>query len=117
MKICINGSRGFTSFERLEKELLSRIPLDDKSAVEIVSGGARGADTLARQFAEKYELSFKEFPANWNKYGKSAGHIRNKEMIDYSDKLISFWDGISRGTSGAITYAKSINKPVEIIRI
>ena len=83
-----------------------------KENVEIISGGARGADNLGEQLASSYGLKLTIFPAQWDTYGKAAGMIRNKEMADYaakdSDKaiLFAFWDGQSRGTKGMIDIAK-----------
>lgn len=116
-KVCINGSRTFKSFERLEKELNTLLASYDRSGLEIVSGGAGGADTLAEQYAKKYDIKFTLFKAEWGKYGKPAGYIRNKLMVNYSDQLISFWDGVSRGTRHTFEYASEQNKPVTIIRV
>lgn len=111
MKVIIAGSRTITDkhkvypiFSKILTYLVSQLssPLN----IEIVSGGARGIDTLAESFAELWKISFKKFPANWDKYGKSAGYIRNVEMADYADVLIAVWDGKSKGTSHMIDIAK-----------
>lgn len=73
---------------------------------EVVSGGAKGVDTLGETWAIKNGVSIKRFPAEWEKYGISAGHIRNRKMGDYADALIAIWDGNSKGTKGMIDYAK-----------
>ena len=106
MKVIIAGSRNFNDYQFLEKEI-------DKLDIEIdtiVSGCAKGADTLGIQYAVEHEIPIKCFPAEWDKYGKSAGFIRNKEMGDYADYLIAFWDGQSRGTKHMIDYMKMIGK-------
>lgn len=56
------------------------------------------------------------FPANWDKHGKSAGHIRNAEMAKYADALVAFWDGKSKGTKGMIDYATRCNLRVKVVR-
>ena len=72
---------------------------------EIVSGCARGADTLGKKYANDHNIPVKKFPAEWNKYGRSAGYIRNTEMADYADILVAFWDGKSLGTKHMIDTA------------
>ena len=65
---------------------------------EVVSGTAKGVDRLGEAWANKNKVKIKPFPANWNKYGKSAGFLRNSEMADYADVLIIIWDGKSKGS-------------------
>lgn len=67
--------------------------------VEIVSGGAKGADKFAENYAKEMLLPFKLFKAEWDKYGKSAGMIRNKQMAEYATHLILIWDGKSKGSA------------------
>jgi len=73
---------------------------------EVVSGRAKGVDTLGEEVAHDLGVSVKPFPANWNKHGKAAGYIRNQEMADYAEALIAIWDGKSRGTRDMISRAK-----------
>ena len=83
---------------------------------EVVSGTARGVDRLGEFWANKYRLKIKQFPADWDTYGKAAGHIRNKQMADYSDALLLVWDGKSRGSANMKQNMTKLNKPVyEII--
>ena len=70
--------------------------------VEIVSGGARGADKLGERYAAERGYGLKIFPADWNRYGKRAGYLRNEQMAQYADVCICFWDGESRGTKHMI---------------
>ena len=83
----------------------------------IVSGGARGADTYAREFAQKHNLNLIEFLPEYDKYGRSAPLIRNKLIVENCDCLIAFWDGKSRGTKFTLDYAKQLGKPVKIVMI
>jgi hypothetical protein len=108
MKIIVAGSRDFNDFELLEKSLIDIIKefgLTKKSQITIVSGTANGADKLGEKFARKYGINIDQFPADWNKYGKRAGYLRNVQMAEHSDVLVAFWDGKSRGTSHMINIA------------
>jgi hypothetical protein len=69
---------------------------------EIVSGGAKGADTLGEQFAQTHNLPCKIFPADWKKYGRAAGPKRNAQMAEYANYGVALWDGKSRGTANMI---------------
>lgn len=84
---------------------------------EIVGGRAKGADTMGEAYAAKYWHPFTPFPADWKTHGRSAGFIRNKQMADYADALIAFWDGKSRGTKHMIDTALSSGlSPIVIYR-
>lgn len=83
----------------------------------IVSGGARGADTYARLFAQQHNLKLIEFLPEYDKYGRQAPLIRNRLIVDNCDCLIAFWDGVSRGTKYTIDYATKMGKPVKIVQI
>lgn len=111
-KIIIAGGRDFNNYKLLSNSCYEHILYRD---VEIVSGTARGADKLGEKFAKEYGLKLTKFPANWNKYGKSAGYLRNKQMAEYADELIAFWNGKSKGTKHMINLAKSLNLKVIII--
>lgn len=81
---------------------------------EIVSGGAHGVDFCGERYAKKRNLALKVFPAEWDKYGKRAGFLRNEEMAQYADALIAVWDGESRGTAHMIKTMEALGKPVYI---
>ena len=111
MKVIIAGSRGFDDYEMLCKvcdHMLSR-----QTEIEIVSGAARGADLLGERYAKERGMFVKKFPADWS-IGKSAGFIRNSQMADYSDALICFWDGESKGSKHMINLAKEKNLKIKI---
>ena len=113
MKLAIVGSRDFNDYEFLKKkvdELRKQYDID-----EIVSGGARGADSLAERYANEHNLKLKIFPADWKKYGKSAGYIRNKQIWEYADIGIAFWDGKSPGTKHSIKLSDKLNKKLFLI--
>jgi len=82
---------------------------------EVVCGCARGVDTLGELWAKRNGVPVRYFPANWALYGKSAGFIRNGEMIDYADALIAVWDGESRGTNHTIQEARKRGLSVYVV--
>jgi hypothetical protein len=112
-KVAIIGSRSFNDYELLKQHLSSKAPLMS----EIISGGARGTDSLAERFADEYSIKKVIFQAEWNEFGRAAGMIRNKDIIKRCDVLIAFWDGESRGTKYSIDLARKQNKIVHIVMV
>jgi len=94
MRVAIIGSRSLTV-----KNLGKYIPPD---TTEIVSGGARGVDTSAKEYANANDIQLVEFLPEYKKFGKSAPLRRNTQIIEYADLVIAFWDGKSRGTKFVI---------------
>lgn len=113
MKIIIAGTRTFNNYELLCQKCDDALRLQDQ--VEVVSGTASGADKLGEQYAKEKGYNIKQFPADWNKHGKSAGYIRNEEMAVYSDALIAFWDGQSKGTKHMIDLANKHGLKVKVV--
>jgi len=111
MNYAIIGSRSFQNYEML-KIVCNRLLRETDT---IVSGAASGADILGKQYAIERKLKYLEFPAVWSKYGKRAGFIRNQKIIDNSDFVIAFWDGVSNGTKHSIELAKLDKIPTLII--
>ena len=105
MKIIIAGSRHYDDLEIVE-ECMRRSGL---KAAEVVSGGAKGIDGLAISWALRHSLPYILFKADWNKYGKQAGFIRNQQMLNYADALVVIWDGYSSGTKDILKKAKRMN--------
>lgn len=111
MKIAIIGSRDFNDYDLMCKKLKPfNISL-------IISGHAKGADTLAERYANENDIPTKIFPPDWKRYGKSAGMIRNTDIIENAELVIAFWDTISSGTKDSIRKADKLNKKVIIINI
>lgn len=113
--IIIAGSRNFTDYEMVKKSLKKFLMSKETSdKPNIICGMARGADMLGYRLAKEFNLPLKEFPADWNTYGKRAGYIRNEQMAKYAHDngngiLFAFWDGKSRGTKLMIELAKKYN--------
>ena len=117
IKVIIAGTRDFNDYAFLKKNLdyfLQGINPNNEE-IEIVSGNARGADKLGERYAKEHNLPVKLFPANWDKYGKRAGYLRNQEMANYSDMLIAFWDEKSKGTKHMIDIAKKQDLTVIVV--
>lgn len=113
MKLIVAGSREFNDYDLLKKSIQENFQRAEVE--EIVSGTARGADSLGERFAIDYSIPIKKYPANWDLYGKSAGYRRNVEMADYADALIAFWNGKSKGTGHMINIAKEKNLRVIVV--
>jgi len=114
MKVIIAGGRDFCKKDLLI-DTLRYFQKEYGDIAEVVCGMAPGADTLGRLWAEFMEIPVKEFPADWDKNGKAAGPIRNKQMAEYADALIAFWDGKSKGTKNMIDQATKQKLRVVII--
>lgn len=114
MKIAIIGSRkvGNINFaEEIAKHY--QFGCDDI----IISGGAKGIDTLAAEFAKTHKLGLIELCPDYEKKGRAAIFIRNRAIIDNSDLVIAFWDGISKGTKYTLDYARKKGMPIKVIPI
>ncbi|SEQ39415.1 Protein of unknown function [Lachnospiraceae bacterium NE2001] len=120
MKVIIAGLRGFNDYALFKGKLEQIIRDNDIEVTEIVSGGASGVDSMAERFANEKGIPVKVFNADWKKYGRGAGPVRNKEMAVYAgDKgaLIAFWDYKSKGTGSMIKIAEKMNLNVYICSV
>lgn len=99
-KLLVSGSRTITDRENvfLELEYMVDAVLSGED-VTILEGGAKGVDTLAREFAIEHNIPYEEHPADWEKNGRAAGYIRNAEMVKEADIALIIWDGKSKGTA------------------
>lgn len=114
--LAIIGSRTFTDYSTLCKFIEGYTSLGITIG-GIVSGGAKGADSLAKRYADENGIPLLEFIPNWDKYGKAAGMIRNRDIIDAADEVLAFWDGTSRGTKNSIDYARKKKVPVVVAKV
>lgn len=111
MKIAIVGSRTFTNYEMMCAFIERSLSDAEFNSIEaVVSDGARGADTLAEQYARENGLELIVFPAEWERYGRKAGPLRNVKIIQECDLCFAFWDGQSRGTEHDIDLCKEMGK-------
>ncbi len=111
-KVIIAGSRDFADYSLLRS--VADQALAGMDGIEIVSGGARGADALGERYARERRYAMKVFPAEWKKWGAAAGPIRNAQMAGYADALIAFWNGSSPGTGDMIRKAEEKDLRVHV---
>ena len=107
MRLAIIGSRTLSI-----KNIGQYLP---QGVTEIVSGGARGIDTAAAEYAKANGFVFTEFSPDYAQFKKSAPLKRNLKIAQYADAVLAFWDGISKGTMQTMTLVKKLNKPNAVI--
>ena len=107
MKIAVIGSRNL-AVDDIDKY----IPAECE---EIVSGGARGIDKCAEEYAKAKGLTLTVFLPDYERYGRGAPIVRNKQIVDYADSIVAFWDGASRGTKSVIDYCGKTGKDCTVV--
>ena len=118
-KVIVAGGRDFDNYEFLKKKLDETFEsLGDLDAhpIEIISGMADGADILGIKYAKEHKLTMVLYPANWDKYPRMAGILRNMNMLVTATHLVAFWDGKSHGTKHMIEIATEKGIPVWIYK-
>lgn len=106
MRTIIAGSRSVVDYRTVLKAIRAAVDLGGIIPTHIISGGAKGPDQLGERFAREFEFPIEVHKADWDKYGKRAGYLRNEEMAKVSDALIAVWDGSSNGTKHMIALAE-----------
>lgn len=106
-RVIVAGSRDFDNYDLLCEKL--DFYLANKKVFEIISGGAKGADSLGERYAREKGIDLTIINADWDDYKRKAGYIRNEKMAWYSSHLIAFWDGQSRGTKSMIELGQKYN--------
>ncbi len=115
-KVIIAGSRGFSNYKFLREQCNKYLREKRKTCnIIIVSGHARGADTLGEKYAQDEGFDLEIYPAQWKKLGKQAGYRRNEQMAEMADALIAFWDGESKGTKHMIDIMNAKNLQVKVV--
>lgn len=117
-KVIIAGSRSFADYEKLKSVCDSILPnLYSEPRISILSGTSSDSDSLGERYAKERGYTLNRYPADWKRYGKAAGPIRNRQMVKEADAAIVFWDGQSRGTKNLIEEANRHGLKVWIIMI
>ncbi|PGO60765.1 hypothetical protein CN981_08485 [Priestia megaterium] len=116
MKVIIAGSRSFKNYDLLKNRMIHALSNYKPEEVEIVSGGAYGADQLGERFAKMAGCALKVLKPDWDLYGKRAGFMRNWDMAKYADACVVFWDGKSNGTKHMIDLAKREGLKLKVVK-
>ena len=118
IRIVVAGCRDYDNYEEAKQyidQCILRIRNTNK--IIILSGCAKGADSIGERYALENGFEIERYPAEWKAYGKKAGPIRNRKMAEVCDLVICFWDGKSRGTKSMISCAEKLGKTVFVKRI
>ena len=118
-RVIVAGSRGFHDYQLMERELDKLFNESNEffgKEIKIISGMADGADTLAIRYADERKLTKILFPANWKRYSRVAGFLRNEDMLSVATHLVAFWDGKSSGTRHMIEIAEAKGIPVWVVK-
>ena len=114
-RIVVAGCRDYNNYDEAKEYIDICIEkIRDEDEIIFVSGACRGADQLGERYAEENGFSIERYPAQWSRYGKSAGVIRNREMAEVRDYIICFWDGKSKETKLMIDIAKDMGKFISV---
>ena len=113
-QVIIAGSRDFADYGLLQAKCDQFFR--DKRPTAIISGLARGADTLGARYARERGIQVLEFPTDWERLGRRAGMVRNLQMLEAANAVVAFWDGQSRGTAHTINEAKKKGLPLRVVR-
>jgi len=113
LKLAVVGNRTFDDPELMSK-VLDRYRAEHPD-MTIISGAAKGADTLAANYAKAHSLNLIEFPADWAQHGRRAGPLRNSQIVAEAEMLIAFWDEASTGTRDSINKAHARGIPVLVV--
>lgn len=116
-KLLVCGSRGITDKDWIKSNIETywywnlacyKFPV-------MIEGEAKGVDSIAKEYAQENEWEIESYPADWEKYGKSAGYIRNEIMVKAADEVLILWDGSSKGTKNDIDLCERYNKPYKVL--
>jgi hypothetical protein len=114
MKLAVVGSRNITN-EELIFDSINSIANGRLDTLTIISGGARGVDSIAAIWSKQNNVPLIVFTADWKKFGRKAGIVRNNDIIKECDTVLAIWDGKSKGTYHSIKLGYSLNKNVVIV--
>lgn len=119
MKILVCGCRDWTDGAKIEEEMCNYANLAHQAveSLVVISGGAKGADSIAAKLAKSWKWHLRVFLADWDSHGRAAGVMRNQKMLDVEcpDQVLAFWDGRSKGTLDMISRAVRYGVEVSIV--
>jgi len=114
MKIAVVGGRDFNDYELLKSEMVKFIN-ENNNIQALVSGGAKGADSLAERLAVELSIPIQVFKPDYKRFGRAATLVRNTEIVEHSDVIFAFWNGSSKGTLDSINKAKKMKKKLFVV--
>ena len=107
-KLMVCGSRTIVDEQWIFSKLNELFALHKDMVV--LSGGAAGVDSIGEKWADLHNVPIEHFLPDWKKYGRGAGIVRNKQMVETADFVMIFWDGESKGTKFVIEYCQKLGK-------
>lgn len=114
-RVVVAGCRNYNNYNQAKSYIDNCIrEIRKKYILVFISGSCTGADMLGERYAKENGYLIERYPAEWDKYGRNAGPMRNMKMAHICDYVICFWDGKSKGTKSMIDCAKKLNKPIRI---
>ena len=116
MKLMVCGSRSITDTDWIYRQIDACVSENHFEDIIIIEGDAQGVDKAAGLWAEQHGYQIKKHPADWNKYGRGAGFVRNKEMVESCDFCLILWDGKSKGTKHDLELCQKLEKPFKLVR-
>jgi hypothetical protein len=117
MKVIVAGSRGMTDYPLLKRKLDRIFAKLDKKKLVVLSGHAEGADQLGERWCDERLVRYEIHRPDWDRLGRSAGMVRNSEMVKEADALVCFWVNNSPGSADVILKARAKGIPVRIIKV
>ena len=117
VSVVIGGYRNFENYEIFKNFVDSCLAELDFKEMTILSGHCKGVDLMGERYAKEKDLALELYPAEWKKYGKAAGPIRNKQMVEKADIVIAFVCERAKGTKNLIAQAKKLDKKVFVKEI
>lgn len=117
MHIIVAGGRSFADYPML-RDKLDLFVSETTEPITVVSGTARGADTLGEQWAKERGHAIERYPANWDTHGRKAGWLRNNQMADVADAVVVFWNGRKQGSGSWMMIQIAIERdlPLRVVR-
>ena len=115
MRVIVAGSRSIEDYLLVKRELDRLLGKLDKKKLTVLSGHAVGVDRLGERWCDENMVKYELWHPDWNVHGKSAGHVRNAEMVNNASSLVAFWDMSSRGTAGVIEMARKKGLKVRVV--
>lgn len=115
IRLIIAGGRDFKDYDKLCEVMKTFVEEHPGQDIVVIIGTAAGADRLGERWAHDNDIPVMRYPADWQRYGKSAGFIRNRDMVSNGTHLIAFWDGQSKGTKHMIDLATEMLPDVHVV--